>query len=251
MSKNDSRNTTAPWTRWLVVIQLVWIALALLAVGGSKFSLLPWRPALMTVAAAVAGMALIGLFALLTLLQSFIKRRSGLGRTCSLAVLLSVLPLAGVLFFGLQGTDVPPIHDITTDTENPPVFVTAQTLRQETDNDLQYAGEDVASLQRQGYPNIKPLESSLTPGDAYTRCLKTVKTLGWQISEQDQAAGRIEAMTESLFFGFKDDMVIRITASGTGSRIDIRSASRVGVSDLGVNAKRITVFFETFMAAAD
>lgn len=251
MSENDSRSVQTPWTRWLVIIQLVWMALALLAVAGSKLSMLPWRPALLTVAAAVVGMALTGLLALLILLQSFIQRGSGLGRTCSLAAFLSVFPLAGVMFFGLQGANLPPIHDISTDTEHPPLFIAAKTLRRETDHAPQYPGEEVARLQRQGYPHIQPLQSALSPGTTYTRCLKAARTLEWQILDENQAEGRIEAMTESLLFGFKDDIVIRITAEGTGSRIDIRSASRVGVSDLGVNAKRITDFFDTFKAAAD
>lgn len=249
MPKNESNNVPRPWTRWLVVIQLTWIGLAALAMVGSKFSLLSWRPSLLIVAAAVVGMALIGLLALLVLLQSFVRRRRGLGRSCILAVTVSIPPLAVVMFYGLQGTGVPPIHDITTDTENPPLFVAAKTLRTKNDHSTLYAGEEISKLQRQGYPDINPLTSTLTPGDAYNRSLQAAEVLGWQISAQDGAKGRIEATVESLLFGFKDDIVIRVTADGEGSRIDIRSASRVGVSDLGANARRITEFFETFKAA--
>lgn len=251
MPENNLSGAARPWTRWLVVIQLVWAGLAMLAVAGSKFSLLPWRPSLLTVAAAVVGMSLIGSFALLIMLQSFIKKRSGLARSCLLAVLLSVLPLGGVLYFGLQGADVPPIHDITTDTENPPLFLVARTLRTKQENSVEYGGESVARLQLAGYPHIRPLQSTLAPGAAYRRSLQAAEILGWQITASDEAGGRIEAMVESLLFGFTDDIVVRITPTGAGSRIDLRSASRVGVSDLGVNARRIDKFFVTFQDVAD
>ena len=69
--------------------------------------------------------------------------------------------------------------------------------------------------------------------------------MGWTIVAADDAAGRIEASDRSRWFGFTDDIVVRITPSGSGSRIDLRSSSRLGRSDFGVNAARI----ETYLAA--
>jgi uncharacterized protein (DUF1499 family) len=86
----------------------------------------------------------------------------------------------------------------------------------------------------------------MPPVQAFEHCLATAQALGWQVVAQDRQQGRIEAIDRTLIFGFVDDIAIRITPQGDGSRIDLRSASRAGVSDLGVNAKRIRTFTTLF-----
>ncbi len=75
--------------------------------------------------------------------------------------------------------------------------------------------------------------------------------MGWKIVDENQAEGRIEATATTRWFGFKDDVVIRIAPSGgNGSRVDVRSVSRVGRSDVGTNARRIRAFLKKFAEAS-
>ena len=137
---------------------------------------------------------------------------------------------------------VPPIHDITTDTDNPPHFVAALAFRGNTSNSTEYAGEAVAKLQREGYPDIQPFQTNASVDQSYEAALVVVKYLGWALIAADKPAGRIEATDTTLWFGFKDDVVIRLTPNEQGTRIDVRSISRVGGSDAGANAARVRIF---------
>jgi uncharacterized protein (DUF1499 family) len=145
---------------------------------------------------------------------------------------------------------VPPIHDITTDPDNPPAFVVVAPLRKEAgENPVVYEGAKIAELQRRAYPDIVPLSLAMPPAAAFDHALDTAQRMGWTILTADDAAGRIEASDRSRWFGFTDDIVIRITPSGSGSRIDLRCSSRVGRSDFGVNAARIEAYLTALRAA--
>jgi uncharacterized protein (DUF1499 family) len=139
---------------------------------------------------------------------------------------------------------LPRIHDITTDTENPPTYVAALPARAaEKANSATYAGREVAEQQKAAYPDVAPLKVGLPPEQAFGRALDTAKAMpGWSVVAADPAAGRIEARQTSLWFRFTDDVVIRVAAEATGSRIDMRSESRQGRSDFGVNAGRIRAY---------
>jgi uncharacterized protein (DUF1499 family) len=138
-----------------------------------------------------------------------------------------------------QARRVPPIHDITTDLDRPPKFVAVLPLRAGAPNPASYGGSEVADAQRRSYPDIKPLLLSVPAGAAYNRALASARGMGWDLVASDSTAGRIEATATTPWFGFKDDVVVRVRPEGSGSRIDVRSVSRVGKSDLGMNAKRI------------
>jgi uncharacterized protein (DUF1499 family) len=133
---------------------------------------------------------------------------------------------------------LPYINDVTTDTEKPPQFSRAKPYES-------HLGE----LQRIGYPDLRPLELALPPAQAFARARAAAQALGWEIAAADESAGRIEAVATTRWFGFKDDIVVRVAPAGSGSRIDVRSKSRVGRSDLGANAKRIQDFLTAVMRA--
>jgi uncharacterized protein (DUF1499 family) len=137
---------------------------------------------------------------------------------------------------------VPAIHDITTDTADPPVFVAILSLRAGAPNPPGYAGREVAMQQDRAYPDIRPALLDVAPITAFKRALAAARGQGWEIVAVAPNEGRIEASDTTLWFGFVDDVVIRVTPTDVGSRVDIRSKSRVGVSDVGVNAKRIRKF---------
>jgi uncharacterized protein (DUF1499 family) len=138
-----------------------------------------------------------------------------------------------------RARSVPRIHDISTDTENPPLFVAVLPLRQGAENTAAYGGKEIAEQQRKGYPDIQPLVLDVPPQVAFARALAAAESMGWTMVTSHPAEGRIEATDKTLWYGFKDDVVIRVAPSGNGSKVDVRSVSRVGRSDIGINAQRI------------
>lgn len=157
-------------------------------------------------------------------------------------LLISGVIMGTALYWKHVADSVPPIHDITTDTQDPPRFVEILRLLKRADNSPVYGGKEIAARQQRAYPDIVPLILRISPGEAFERALATARSMGWQIIDDNESAGRIEAVATTFWFGFMDDIVIRIRPDGSGSRVDIRSESRVGVSDLGKNAVRIRKF---------
>lgn len=172
-----------------------------------------------------------------------LRRRNHRGSFLALVAFLVGAAVVAVPYAHVRiARTVPPIHDITTDTEEPPHFVEIVALRADAPNSSAYSGEAVAAMQRKAYPDLEPVILDLAPREAFERALAVGKSLGWEIVAASPGEGRIEATDETLFFGFKDDVVIRVRAEGGGSRVDVRSVSRVGRSDVGANARRIRRF---------
>jgi uncharacterized protein (DUF1499 family) len=170
-------------------------------------------------------------------------------RTMGMASLLLALILGvGTAYVPWSGVkkarSLPFIHDITTDTRNPPAFVAVLPLRAGAPNPPEYAGDEVARQQLEGYPDLEPAMLSVPPAQAFERALAAARQMGWEIVAAEAAEGRIEATDTTFWFGFKDDVVIRIEAAGSGSRLDMRSKSRVGRSDVGANAERIRRYLQ-------
>ena len=158
----------------------------------------------------------------------------------AVSIAVCIVPVLGTI----HARRVPPIHDITTDTEMPPGFVALAADRTAAPNGLEYGGAEVASAQKRAYPDLTTLYSKLAPDALFDRAQQAVKECGWQLADANRANLRIEAVDTSKLYGFKDDIVVRIRADANGSRLDVRSASRVGRSDLGVNAARIRKYLQ-------
>jgi len=181
-------------------------------------------------------------FGLWALLRSW-NQPEAVGRQWAWAGLLGgAALLLAIALAGASASKVPPIHDITTDTDNPPGFVAILPLRRNAPNPAEYGGPEIAAQQRAAYPDVQPVTLNVPPDQAFERALTAARARGWEIVEANSTAGRIEATDTTLWFGFKDDVVIRITPGDGGSRIDVRSVSRVGRSDAGTNARRIQNF---------
>ncbi len=148
----------------------------------------------------------------------------------------------------LRAQQLPMINDISTDAVEPPAMVATLQLRRGAANPPAYPGAAVAVLQRAAYPDISPVVLPVPPAEAFKRVDRVAMAMGWDVVARAPAEGRIEAVDTSDWFGFRDDIVVRIRADGTGSRIDIRSKSRVGESDLGVNAQRVREFIARLKA---
>jgi uncharacterized protein (DUF1499 family) len=180
---------------------------------------------------AMAGL-LLGLLALY-----LTKAGAGLsGRGFAWTAVGSGLAAVAILVLALRpGADLPAINDITTDLEDPPLFSAA-------DRDMSYPAERFAPQQRAAYPDLEPIRVSSTPDRALVLARKTAEFLGWEIISVDPAAGLLEAREVSRIFKFVDDVVVRVRPAAVGAVIDVRSRSRDGRGDLGVNARRIRAF---------
>ena len=224
-------------SRLVLLLSLAAAVLLLVAGPGTRLGLWEFRSGFALMRwAAFAGLAAAALSVLMLMVPR--TRRAGAGPL--LAALLIGLATALVPWQGMQqARTVPPIHDITTDTTRPPEFVAILPLRADAPNPATYGGAELARAQAGAYPDLRPQRLDAAPAQAFERALQAARAMGWEIVAADAAAGRIEATDTTFWFGFKDDVVVRIEADGSGSRVDVRSVSRVGASDVGTNAKRI------------
>lgn len=194
----------------------------------------------------VAGAALI-----LIILQLLVARKSvRWGSTFIYAVMALVAVGLPLSMMGKAST-VPPIHDITTDVTNPPEFVAIAPLRINAPNPLNYEGGAVTTQQLKAYPELKTQLFAQPIDQVYQAAIDTVDALGWERVTQNALPHTIEATDTTLWFGFKDDVVIRLQAKDDDTLVDIRSKSRVGKSDLGKNAERIQTFIDALRERTD
>jgi hypothetical protein len=149
-----------------------------------------------------------------------------------------------------EGESYPPIHDVSTDTIDPPSYVAVLPLRADAPNTVVYGGspnmthERLAGLQTDAFPDLVPRLLDDSADEVFSRALAAVEEMGWELVDAAPADGRIEATATTFWFRFKDDIVIRIRPEGNQTRIDARSLSRVGGGDAGANALRLRAFFE-------
>lgn len=180
--------------------------------------------------------------ALLSLAGAYLSR-PGSGRRglplALLALLICLVVVAVPTSRRRMAAGAPGIHDITTDVANPPPFVAVVPLRRDAANPVEYGGPEIAAQQRKAYPDLRPVILDLAPQRAFQKALDAAKDMGWEIVGTDPRAGRIEATDQTFWFGFKDDVVIRLTPQGQRTVVDVRSVSRVGRGDMGTNARRV------------
>lgn len=258
---------------WVVRIALAaslsLVAYFMIAALGVRFGLWGVAMGLGTLTIRIGPLLAFGVLALgvIAVLMSLLIRPM---RGSALALAALVLPAAlvgGLLQFRSQAQAVPPIHDISTDLIEPPGFSAAvlQARAAQGANSLDLLtkrvpdlngrfgaaeGQLSIDLQRQAYGDVLPISVPLAPMQAQQRALEIAKHLGWQITRLEPASAGLEAQVRSFWFGFVDDIAVRIrpgTASDE-SVVDIRSVSRVGVSDVGANAKRVRAFSEALIA---
>ncbi len=243
------------------VLVLVWFLVAAL---GTKFGLLDWRVGFGMMTFKFGPLLLMGsaAFALVGLLLALIvpPRR---GRLIALVALL--IPASGLgyaLYVRQQASSIPPIHDVSTDLADPPGFTAAVvTARARVPggnaldlttaaipDDARFgamAGKSVLEAHRAAYGDLKPMITDTPAFDAFQVALDTAESQpGWVVDHNDPATGMIEAHATSFWYGFTDDIAIRVRRlpDDSGTTIDVRSVSRVGLSDLGANARRVRAY---------
>ncbi|MBI2412971.1 MAG: DUF1499 domain-containing protein [Deltaproteobacteria bacterium] len=227
---------------WISIAALVAAFLSALGAAasglGSRAGLWGFRTGFLILRAASIGGLVSGAIAIAALIKV---------RGDRIAYLLSLVALViGLTVFYIPWSwqraarALPPIHDITTDPVDPPAFTSVLKLRDGAPNPTEYGGKDIAEQQRQAYPDITPVVLPLPFNKAFDRALDSAKRMGWEIVAADKEAGRIEATDTTFWYGFKDDVAVRLrNISEKETRVDVRSVSRVGKSDVGTNARRI------------
>lgn len=208
---------------------------------GYRSGLLPLGPAFIVL---LVGMLASGL-ALLLAAVGLVRGTQPLGLWPVSSLVAAAVTLAVPLAAIAGGMGRPAIHDISTDLADPPRFVAVVPLRGDAANPLDARGPELAAMQAGAYPDLSSLR---LPGssveDVTSRAASVARELGWEVVDVDPAAGRVEATDSTSWFGFKDDIVVRVQPSGSETRVDVRSVSRVGQGDLGSNAARIATFLD-------
>ena len=194
---------------------------------GTGFTAMRWGAYLGHAALIVAVVALIA-----------VRPRRRALPAVGLAVLLAGVAIVVPWTLVRTARAVPPIHDITTDFAEPPAFVAVLPLRAGSPNSAEYAGDSVAAQQRAGYPDLGPLRVAAPPAVAFRRAADAARAMGWEMVAADSAAGRVEATATTRWFGFKDDVGVRVRPDGGGSRLEVRSVSRVGGGGGGADGGR-------------
>jgi len=224
-----------------LAIALVSAAAALLAGPGYRTELLSLTAGFQVIRwstfGAIAG-AVVALMAWGLLMLARVRQCRPMA---AVALVLNTSVAAPPLYLYEQAQRLPKIHDISTDTDDPPSFVAVRPLRQGARNPVDYRS-DTAAQQKRGYPDIAPLRLDVPPAQAFERAERAARAMGRQIVAVAPDALRIEATDTTLFFGFKDDVVIRVRPQPQGSIVDVRSLSRIGGSDIGANAQRVRRF---------
>lgn len=250
---------------------ILWFAAAAV---GTKLGFWPWQFGLGKMTIGWGPMILMGALgvSVLAVIAALIKapRKQALMLALG-ALLISGLAMGRVAAFGAQAGQLPPLHDIQTDWSDPIQPSDALFTQREATGALNpieddpvidpaangrwpgMGGRRVADVQEQAefdtathkspketpYPMLAPLIAANTAEQGYAAALAAVESKGWTVVLAQPEEGRIEATETSYWFGFKDDIMIRVRSEEGGVRIDVRSASRVGLSDLGANAKRV------------
>lgn len=226
------------------LIAFIGAAIYLLSGYGYQWGWWGLGTAFQTLIPAGAIMGVIGL--ILGAVYFFFIRsaRYGGGWMAAAGIILGLAAVGTTLYWYLEMQKYPPIHDITTDTQSPPEFDAIAPLRADAPNPTEYGGEEVARVQKEHYPDIGTLYLQEPPSAAYEKALDAARGTGWEVVSENKSALTIEATHTLPWFGFKDDVIIRVDTAEGGSKIDVRSVSRVGLGDIGVNAKRVRDYLE-------
>jgi len=234
------------WAKWLFIIGAVLLIAGLIApsAGTSPMisMLLIALGCLLFVVAAICGA--IGLIRSGGTAGDSSALMAWLGVIAGVAAIINTVVIMG-------GAGGAPIHDISTDTDNPPQFVEVAKLRTADENPADYSGPETAAIQKEAYPDIEPLILLDPRAFVFATALEVAEGMGWEIVASDINAGRIEATATTPFVGFKDDIVIRVRAESAQTVVDVRSKSRIGRGDMGVNAKRVRAYLDKLLEAAN
>ena len=233
---------------------------------GARFGVFDWRFSLGTLIVEWGPRLMIAvlILAVAILIATLVRAPRQGWRSALVAVLIPAAGLGYLVWVRSQSQDIPPIHDVSTRPADPPAFspvLLAQRAASPDTNPVvslivpvsmleKYAGprftdmadSSLGQIAAEAYPSVQPLTTPATVDTAYAAALAEARAKGWAMVSEDPATGTLNATATTFWFGFKDDVAVRVRPEGAGSVIDVRSTSRVGLSDLGANAARIEAY---------
>ena len=232
--------TQSWWARATLIGSVVALTLLFLGPIGTRLGIWGFQIGLLVLIPAGVLLAAIGL--LVGIVSIFVSKKRGF--TGDMPILFTSIGVCAVIMvlMGMQfqkGASVPAIHNISTDLSDPPQFNAIVAIRGESSNPLEYDAGKIGPQQQAAYPEVKTLMVTTSMADTVTNVVAVLEAMGLEVVAVDSAGGLVEATETTFWFGFKDDLVVRVRGSGAGSIVDVRSVSRVGLSDLGANAARI------------
>ncbi len=211
---------------------------------GARFDLWSYKIAFSLLAGCALTAAIVLALAGFGLVSAIKQKNQKAQHRSTLVVLILIVPLATLFYHGFKASQVPAIHDITTDTIKPPQFEKVVSIRPEGTNSLEI-DQDVIALQKQHYPDLASIQLMDSKQKIMEKTQSLFAELGWETLSVNEEKGLLEAADTSFWFGFVDDVVVRVQELEPGKcLVDVRSASRVGKSDLGKNAQRIKIFLQ-------
>lgn len=220
------------------------IGLAALPVGalGSRFGLWELTTGLALVFSGVVLATIVLVLGIATLVFVYTRRRTAdrVPALIGLAASVVVLVLTGPQYMALSK---PMTTDVATDRDEPPPFELLTANRDPGANLFDYTEEE-ARVQAEGYPDLVGIRAEGGTEENFAKAVAVALALGWDVVNEDADRGLIEATDATFWFGFRDDLAIRVRREGNESVVDLRSASRVGLHDLGTNAERVRSFVE-------
>lgn len=250
MTSLRPKSSKPGWAWTGLALSLACVALALTSGLGFRLGWWGFREGFQLLGWA-AGAGLFGAFVCLgALLVNWNRHRAAMAGS-AVGLVMGLLAVSIPLQWQQALQRHPRIHDISTDTDNPPGFVAAAHLRGPWEHGTAYHGEPLALKQKSAYPDIRPLHLPLPTTIAYTSALQVLQDMGMRITARSPAEGRIEAVATTPLYGFTDDVVVRVRPGPMGALVDARSMSRVGTHDLGKNAKRLRVFLHRLRIKSD
>lgn len=210
---------------------------------GTKFGLWHFRTAFALIGGAALSGAILLALSGVAILMAIARKHDKAKHRAGLIAVIVLVPLGFVFYFGVKAGQVPEIHDISTDQLDPPQFQALLQERPADANPLNYTSE-IAAVQAKAYPAVQPLLLTTPVADTLDKAAEVASDLGWEVRNTDPVAGLLEATETSFWFGFVDDIVVRVKPADGKTRVDVRSVSRVGRSDIGMNARRIEAFLK-------
>ncbi|MEW6255528.1 MAG: DUF1499 domain-containing protein [Pseudomonadota bacterium] len=229
---------------WSLRLALFAIPVTVLAAGLYRMDMLAFQPAVATLGLGLALALVGGLLAVAACISIWESGWRGFGKALG-ALAITLALVAGPAAVLARGWMLPPLTDLSTDPADPPHFRAMGFARPSGANSILDPDPDMAALQRSAYPGIKPMDLDATPEEAFNAILALVRQRKWRILDAVPPRGgvrdgQIEAVAPTPLLGFRNDIVIRVRPTSKGARVDVRSASRYGVHDLGENAWRIS-----------
>ena len=238
---------------WARRMALFFVQLLILTVLLHRFGSLATPAALNLLTVSIGGLVLAIIIALVGIVRIWFGGQIGAGQAFA-GIAIALIGLALPLYYFSQFFLLPQLTDVETTPRQPMQFIQLAAQRPADANRIVEPDLTAAEIQEKVYPDLRPMELERSATETFDIVHEAVKRIGWTIVLNEppgEQPGRIEATDRTMIMGYTDDVLVRVTGDDTHAFIDVRSASRYGMHDLGANADRIRALFAEVKAALE